>query len=73
MPSHEADVVVVGAGTGGCYAAATAAGAGLDVVVLERKSNEEAGHIACGDALKGADKFPDSIPKSVLEPAFTNT
>ncbi len=73
MATHEADVVVVGAGTGGCYAAATAAGAGLDVVVLERKSQDEAGHIACGDALKGADKFPDSIPKSVLEPAFTNT
>jgi flavin-dependent dehydrogenase len=71
--TEEHDVVVVGAGTAGCYAAATAARAGLDVVVLERKPEEEAGHIACGDALKGADNFPEVIPKSKLEPAFTNT
>ncbi|WP_254862079.1 geranylgeranyl reductase family protein [Halovivax gelatinilyticus] len=67
------DVVVVGAGTAGCYAAATIANAGYDVVIVERKSESEAGHIACGDALKGADAFPDAIPKSQLEPAFTNT
>ncbi|MHC3439030.1 geranylgeranyl reductase family protein [Natrialbaceae archaeon A-gly3] len=67
------DVVVVGAGTAGCYASATIANAGYDVVVLERKTEEEAGHIACGDALKGADGFPDAIPKEKIEPAFTNT
>ncbi|ELZ25551.1 geranylgeranyl reductase family protein [Natrinema limicola] len=67
------DVVVVGAGTAGCYAAATIAREGYDVVVLERKPESEAGHIACGDALKGADSFPEAIPKSKLEPAFTNT
>jgi len=69
----EFDAVVVGAGTAGCYAAATIADAGYDVVVLDRKTESEAGHIACGDALKGADAFPEVIPKSKLEPAFTNT
>ena len=73
MTTHEYDIAVVGAGTSGCYAAATAANAGLDVVVVERKDEEEAGHIACGDALKGANDFPESIPKSKIEPAFTNT
>jgi geranylgeranyl reductase family protein len=67
------DVVVVGAGTAGCYAAATVANEGLDVVIVERKTESEAGHIACGDALKGASDFPSSIPKSQIEPAFTNT
>ena len=73
MTSYEYDIAVVGAGTSGCYAAATAAHAGLDVVVIERKTSEEAGHIACGDALKGANAFPEAIPKSTIEPAFTNT
>ena len=73
MMTHEYDVAIVGAGTAGCYAAATIANAGLDAVIIERKDAEEAGHIACGDALKGADKFPTAIPKSKIEPAFTNT
>ncbi|WP_424015450.1 geranylgeranyl reductase family protein [Halorubrum xinjiangense] len=73
MDIDEYDVVVAGAGTAGCYAAATIANEGLDVVIVERKDAEEAGHIACGDALKGADAFPEAIPKSRLEPAFTNT
>ncbi|MUW15313.1 FAD-binding protein, partial [Halorubrum sp. CBA1125] len=73
MTIDEYDVVVAGAGTAGCYAAATIANEGLDVAVVERKDAEEAGHIACGDALKGADAFPEAIPKSRLEPAFTNT
>ncbi|MFB6281369.1 MAG: geranylgeranyl reductase family protein [Haloferacaceae archaeon] len=73
MRTDEYDVVVVGAGTAGCYAAATVAAEGLDVAVLERKDEDEAGHIACGDALKGADAFPEVIPKSRIEPAFTNT
>ncbi|MFC7235733.1 geranylgeranyl reductase family protein [Halosegnis marinus] len=73
MTTHSVDVAIVGAGTSGCYAAATLADEGYDVVIVERKDAEEAGHIACGDALKGANNFPDAIPKSTLEPAFTNT
>ncbi len=73
MSIDEYDVVVAGAGTAGCYAAATIANEGLNVVIVERKDETEAGHIACGDALKGADNFPEVIPKDRLEPAFTNT
>ncbi|RNJ26575.1 geranylgeranyl reductase family protein [Halosegnis longus] len=73
MSTHTADVAIVGAGTSGCYAATTLARAGYDTVIVERKDEQEAGHIACGDALKGANKFPEAIPKSALEPAFTNT
>ncbi|WP_232701076.1 geranylgeranyl reductase family protein [Halobacterium wangiae] len=73
MTTYEYDVAVVGAGTSGCYTAATLAREGYDVAVVERKTEEEAGHIACGDALKGANAFPEAIPKERLEPAFTNT
>jgi len=73
MTAREYDVVVVGAGTAGCYAAATVAESGYDVALLERKPEEEGGHIACGDALKGASSFPDAIPRSQLDSAFTNT
>ncbi|MFW6003910.1 MAG: geranylgeranyl reductase family protein [Halanaeroarchaeum sp.] len=73
MSTQEYDVVVVGAGTAGNYAAATIADAGYDVVILERKNETEAGHIACGDAIKSADAFPSVIPKSKIEPAMTNT
>ncbi|MFB6253931.1 MAG: geranylgeranyl reductase family protein [Halobacteriaceae archaeon] len=71
--TYEFDVVVVGAGTAGCYAAATVADAGHSVAVVERKDEQEAGHIACGDALKGADAFPDVIDETQLQPAMTNT
>ncbi len=73
MTTFEYDVAIVGAGTAGCYAGATIANEGYDVVIVERKDEAEAGHIACGDALKGADKFPESIPKSHIESSFTNT
>lgn len=67
------DIVVVGGGTAGAFAAATAAREGMDTVLLERKSVEEAGHIACGDAIKGRSTFPDVIDRQRLrEEAFTN-
>ncbi len=67
------DIVVVGGGTAGAFAAATAAQEGLDVVLLERKSEDEAGHIACGDAIKGTSTFPDVIDRTYLrEESFTN-
>jgi geranylgeranyl reductase family protein len=45
------DVIVVGAGTAGCLAAKTTAGAGLKVCIVERKRKEEIGEKVCGDAL----------------------
>lgn len=73
MTAESHDVVVVGGGTAGAFAAATVADAGYDVVLLERKTEEEAGHIACGDAIKGKSTFPDVIDRDYLrEEAFTN-
>jgi len=45
------DLIVVGAGTAGCLAAKTAAEAGLEVCLIERKSRKEIGEKVCGDAL----------------------
>jgi electron-transferring-flavoprotein dehydrogenase len=73
MTTETRDIVVVGGGTAGCFAAATAAQAGLDVALLERKSAEEGGHIACGDAIKGKSTFPDVLDREYLrEESFTN-
>ncbi|WP_049921091.1 geranylgeranyl reductase family protein [Halopiger djelfimassiliensis] len=67
------DIVVVGGGTAGCFAAATAAREGLDVVLLERKSEEEGGYIACGDGIKGKSTFPDVVDRDRLrDESFTN-
>lgn len=74
METVEADVVVVGGGTGGCFAAASAAREGLDAVLLERKPRDEGGRIACGDALKGRSSLPDVIDLDRLaDESFTNT
>lgn len=71
--NRSVDIVVVGGGTAGSFAAATAADAGFDVVLLERKSESEAGRIACGDAIKGKSTFPDVINIDYLkEESFTN-
>jgi len=73
MRTETRDIVVVGGGTAGCFAAATAAQEGLDVVLLERKSEDDGGHIACGDAIKGKSTFPDVIDRDYLrEESFTN-
>jgi digeranylgeranylglycerophospholipid reductase len=52
MVRSQHDVIVVGGGIAGCFAAATAADEGIDVVQLERKPRDEGGFIACGDAIK---------------------
>ena len=73
MPPESYDIVVVGGGTSGCFAAATAAQEGLDVALLERKTEEDGGEIACGDAIKGTSTFPDVIDLEYLrEESFTN-
>jgi len=73
MSTETYDIVVVGGGTAGAFAAATAAQQGLDVVLVERKNEEDAGHIACGDAIKGTSTFPDVIDRGHLrEESFTN-
>jgi digeranylgeranylglycerophospholipid reductase len=73
MPAENHDVLVVGGGTAGAFAAALVASEGLDVALLERKSEEESGHIACGDAVKGKSSFPDTIDLDYLrEESFTN-
>ena len=45
------DVIVVGAGTGGCMAAKTASKAGLSVCLVDYKDAESIGNKVCGDAI----------------------
>jgi len=45
------DVLVVGAGTGGCLAAKTVAEAGLKVCMIDRKPEQKIGDKVCGDAI----------------------
>ncbi len=67
------DIIIVGGGTAGSFAAATAAREGKSVVVLERKSIKEAGNIACGDAVKGKATFPNVIDlERLAKESFTN-
>ena len=69
MVRSQHDVVVVGGGIAGCFAAATAAAAGVDVVQLDRKSRERGGFIACGDAIKkprDPEKYPGPIDMDAI-------
>jgi len=45
------DVIVVGAGTGGCMAAKVLASKGLDVCLIDRKDRRSIGDKVCGDAI----------------------
>ncbi|RRJ33088.1 geranylgeranyl reductase family protein [Halocatena pleomorpha] len=73
MSAEAYDVVVVGGGTAGAFAAAAVADEGHSVALLERKSEGDAGHIACGDAIKGKSSFPNTIDLEYLrEESFTN-
>jgi flavin-dependent dehydrogenase len=63
------EVLVVGGGIAGCFAAATAASKGADVVQLERKPAEQGGFIACGDAIKSPTdpkKYPGPIDMDAI-------
>lgn len=52
------DVVIVGAGTGGCMTAKTAADAGLEACLVDVKKRDEIGDKVCGDAI-GKHHFDD--------------
>ena len=52
MTGFDCDLAVVGAGTAGCAAALSAARAGLGVVLLDRRSADQVGTKACGDAME---------------------
>ncbi len=45
------DVLIVGAGSGGCLAAKTVAEAGYEVCMVDRKREEDIGDKVCGDAI----------------------
>lgn len=45
------DLIVVGAGTGGCIAAKTVAEAGLEVCLIDRKKEDHIGEKICGEAI----------------------
>jgi digeranylgeranylglycerophospholipid reductase len=50
---REFDLLIVGAGTGGCIAASTAAKKGLTVCLIDCKSIDKIGEKVCGDAIGG--------------------
>ncbi|MXR52643.1 FAD-dependent oxidoreductase [Halovenus sp. WSH3] len=69
MAKETYEVIVVGGGVAGCFAAATAAAEGASVVQLERKPREQGGYIACGDAMKAprdSKKYPGPIDMGAI-------
>lgn len=50
---REFDLLIVGAGTGGCIAASTAVKKGLAVCLIDCKSQDKIGEKVCGDAIGG--------------------
>lgn len=52
MSAEPFDLAVVGAGTAGCAAALVAARSGLRVVLLDKRSADQVGTKACGDAME---------------------
>ena len=51
MALEKFDVIVVGAGTGGCLTAKTVAEAGLEVCMIDQKPEQKIGDKVCGDAI----------------------
>ena len=45
------DVIIIGAGSGGCLAAKTVAEAGYKVCLIDRKKEQDIGDKVCGDAI----------------------
>ncbi len=45
------DVIIIGAGSGGCLAAKTVAKAGFEVCLIDRKREQDIGDKVCGDAI----------------------
>jgi digeranylgeranylglycerophospholipid reductase len=50
-PLKNFDVIIVGAGSGGCLAAKTVADSGFEVCMVDRKREEDIGDKVCGDAI----------------------
>jgi digeranylgeranylglycerophospholipid reductase len=50
-PLKNFDVIIVGAGSGGCLAAKTIAKAGYEICVVDRKQEQDIGDKVCGDAI----------------------
>ena len=51
MSLKKFDVIVVGAGTGGCLTAKTVAKAGLKICMIDQKPEQKIGDKVCGDAI----------------------